>query len=325
MRRKRTSLLPLLPISAILLIFSTFLFNALIQAGLPPPPQVRQEPTRFRVIFDVTITTSEQPTRAFTLAFPVLREWPEQTSLQLLAIETHPLLRVELKDVPGVCSYAVVRAAMLPPDASVRARITYDVTLWKILPDWANVHTTVPARPSDLLRACLAPSAGIESDHPEIIQAAQSLLKGQSDDAAHAAERLYDFVRARIKYKAVPFRGALKALRYREGDCEQRAALFVALCRAAGIPARCVGTAGHTYAEFYVLPFGWLPAETAGSRWFAGLPDYRFVTVRGDGFSIPEFSREMTFFASRSAWLGGRPQVAISRTKTQLTDPRAAP
>ncbi len=59
-----------------------------------------------------------------------------------------------------------------------------------------------------------------------------------------------------------------KALTTRRGDCGVQSLLFITMCRAAGIPARWQsgwkslpnGRNRHAWAEFYVEPWGWLPA-----------------------------------------------------------------
>ena len=44
----------------------------------------------------------------------------------------------------------------------------------------------------------------------------------------------------------------LTTLQRRDGDCDEMSCLFIALCRASGIPARIVQVPGHVYAEFYL-------------------------------------------------------------------------
>jgi transglutaminase-like putative cysteine protease len=60
-----------------------------------------------------------------------------------------------------------------------------------------------------------------------------------------------------------------KAMAVKRGDCGVHAMLFIALCRASGVPARWQsGWVArpdywnmHDWAEFYVEPYGWLPAD----------------------------------------------------------------
>jgi hypothetical protein len=63
--------------------------------------------------------------------------------------------------------------------------------------------------------------------------------------------------------------GALFALKNGYGECGDYAALFVALCRASGIPARPVvgrwampeNGSYHVWAEFYLQDVGWVPVD----------------------------------------------------------------
>jgi hypothetical protein len=112
----------------------------------------------------------------------------------------------------------------------------------------------------------------IESDASEIAAKAQSLC----NDAVNIHEkavRIYNFVISYLRYDPQEDeRGALWALRNRIGDCSEYSYLFVALCRAAGIPARIQAgfgfhdlketTAdGHMWAEYYLPDYGWIPVD----------------------------------------------------------------
>ena len=73
--------------------------------------------------------------------------------------------------------------------------------------------------------------------------------------------------------------GARQALDDGFGDCEELTSLFVAMCRAVGIPARCVWVPGHCYPEFYLEDKEgkghWFPCQAAGSPAFGGIPEKR--------------------------------------------------
>ncbi len=84
----------------------------------------------------------------------------------------------------------------------------------------------------------LRPTLGIESDAPEIVAMAHQLGAYQKSawDFAAAAS---DFVKKDIWFTfAAPLRGALGTLQAGEGTCLDKTHLFIALCRAAGIPGR---------------------------------------------------------------------------------------
>lgn len=66
------------------------------------------------------------------------------------------------------------------------------------------------------------------------------------------AARLAQWVPRNIRPQIGRFTSVEKALADRRGDCEEMSAVFVALCRAGGIPARLVWIPNHNWAEFYL-------------------------------------------------------------------------
>ena len=108
----------------------------------------------------------------------------------------------------------------------------------------------------------LHPTRYIESGHEKIIRTARSL---SGANPMETAGKIYRFVSEHVKYIGYSSKeyGAIYALDHGMGDCTESMYLFVALCRAAGLPARCIGgykLAGspilhssryHNWAEFH--------------------------------------------------------------------------
>jgi hypothetical protein len=127
-------------------------------------------------------------------------------------------------------------------------------------------------RPADLAEY-LKPEPLIESDAPEIRAEAERLLEGVTGGRARA-ERLTRRVNQIVEKKpTVSLPSALEVLRTRVGDCNEHTALFVAMARSVGIPARiAVGLVSvrgnfyyHAWPEIY-LDDGpdrglWLPVD----------------------------------------------------------------
>ena len=91
--------------------------------------------------------------------------------------------------------------------------------------------------PADLDRY-LGPEPFIESDAPEIKAEAERMVIGVTGTRARA-ERLTREVNTMVEKKpTVSLPSALEVLRTRVGDCNEHTALFVALARSIGIPAR---------------------------------------------------------------------------------------
>ena len=105
-----------------------------------------------------------------------------------------------------------------------------------------GIHPTLMA--ADDLRPYLEPTRFIDSDHPDVVTQARRLVEGCAGDRERL-ERIYYFVRdmpydilASFRYLAEGKSRASDVLHAGHAFCMGKASSFVALCRAAGIPAR---------------------------------------------------------------------------------------
>jgi transglutaminase-like putative cysteine protease len=88
----------------------------------------------------------------------------------------------------------------------------------------------------------LAPSLYIDSAHPIIISTTKQVIAGTTDQR-EAAVRVHDFVRDQVKFgwtSRFYDQKASEILAAKVGYCNTKSTLFVAMLRAAGIPARQV-------------------------------------------------------------------------------------
>jgi hypothetical protein len=108
----------------------------------------------------------------------------------------------------------------------------------------------------------LKPTEYLQSAAPEIVAQARKTA-GMEKDPYRAACLLNAWVDVNVQNEFTPvLSNALDTLKSLRGDCGEHAALFVALCRAAGIPAREVAglayepklnlLGGHAWAEVHV-------------------------------------------------------------------------
>ena len=179
----------------------------------------------------------------------------------------------------------------------VSETIILDYTLAALNPASGQSVTT------NSLSQYLAPSPKVESANGEILAAAGRVVQN-SQDAFEKARDIYAYVIGHMNYNSSTTtrnQGALSALKSGQGVCEDYASLFVALCRAADVPARVVngyadprgtgeiwnlstgqtlplGSYRHAWVEFYVEGRGWLPADPTfesapnSFKYFGSLP-----------------------------------------------------
>jgi transglutaminase-like putative cysteine protease len=108
------------------------------------------------------------------------------------------------------------------------------------------------AGPADRdLERYLKPEPFIESDAPEIRAEAEKMVAGVTGTRARA-ERLVREVNSYVeKRPTVSLPSALEVLRTRVGDCNEHTALFVAMARSLGIPARVSVGLAYVRGAFY--------------------------------------------------------------------------
>jgi transglutaminase-like putative cysteine protease len=111
---------------------------------------------------------------------------------------------------------------------------------------------SLKAGPADpVVSQYLLPEPLIESTAPEIVAEAQNATRNVTGDRARA-ERLTRHVNAILEKKpTVSLPSAREVLRTRVGDCNEHTALFVAMARAIGIPARIAVGLVSVHGAFY--------------------------------------------------------------------------
>ncbi len=110
----------------------------------------------------------------------------------------------------------------------------------------------------------------LEANDPEIMETAKEIV-GDETNPYTVAHSIYEWVIDHMTYQLIEESpgGAKFAFENGYGECGDYSALFVALCRAAGIPARPVvgrwatskADDWHVWAEFYLPGYGWVPVD----------------------------------------------------------------
>lgn len=175
---------------------------------------------------------------------------------------------------------------------------------WKTFADLFDVryfpypHKIGPLHliPAKIRRRYLADGAKYRLRHPAIQKAVKAAV-GREKNPYWMARKIYRYVHEKMYYKlAGGWNVAPRVLARGSGSCSEYSFVFIALCRAAGIPARYVGAVVvrrdaaswddvyHRWVEIYLPGFGWLPVDPSRG-------DKKSEAERGDAFHhlTPDF------------------------------------
>ncbi len=240
------------------------------------------QPRLVRYAFTVTNTTNQLIKSAeLKVRAPVLRT-PSQKCGEITASQTFETL----KDKVG---NQVLRFTLadLPPFGSRIITVSVDLMMAQ-----APVRTDLDER-----SVWLAAEPFVEADDTEIKAEAQKLTAG---DPQAVAAKINAWTADHITYAGYVAneRGARYAFKNRKGDCTEYMDLFVALSRAASIPARGLGgficpesanltPAGyHNWAEFYDGKT-WQPADPQNRMFMTKARDYVVMRIISPALEDP--------------------------------------
>jgi hypothetical protein len=266
----------------------------------------------------VIVTAASGPCTGIVGYAPLPVAWPEQ-ELSVAEEEISPACKVKNEMVEGTVRVMVVSIPQLPAGEQAKALITFEIRRHALVaPENTAIYELPDPKkvPRDV-RPFLAPSPKIESTSPKI-KALVKEVGADKEKAWQKVEAIYDWVRDKVKPKKGPVKGALAALRDGEGDVEDSTSLFIAICRAANIPARTVWVPGHCYPEFYLLDDDgkghWFPCEMEGNRSFGGINETRPILQKGDNFRPPYNRKDrQRYLAEYLTGTGGKPQAKFVR------------
>lgn len=263
--------------------------------------------TRYQV--GAKVTASKGPVQEVLAMVAVPFTCPEQ-EVQIVEQDITPQVdKVDYRPLgafaEGGAQQMLITIPYLPGGEEARAILTFDVSTRTILPPENTETLSIPAKPDRDLKRFLGKSKFIETNHPKIkktLRDIEATLADKQPTDWQRVEAIYLWVQDHVKYVEGPDKSAVQTLADASGDCQNISALFIALCRTAGVPARIVWVHEHNYAEFCLTdPEGvprWFPCESSGTRAFGEMPLARVILQKGDNFKVPERPRETLRYAS---------------------------
>ncbi len=173
------------------------------------------------------------------------------------------------------------------------------------------------------------PSKTIDSNNENIIRLASKLIEGE-DDLYFVVFKLAEWTKENIRYDLTTSTGqttqkASWVLDNKEGVCDELTNLFIALCRALGIPARFIsgvsytnvesskeGWGPHGWAEVYFPKYGWVPFDVTYGQF--GFVDATHIKLKE--------SMDPDEPSTRLQWFGSDIEVEMSKLeiKTKLIE-----
>ena len=224
--------------------------------------------------------------------FPIPSDWPEQKVTLLEPVKSAAIDKFYIRKLRQNARMILFRIPRLAAGQSAEFKIRIKIEkchqALPLDPSRLSLPTKIPGYAKQYLR----PSPFIESRDKRILEIARKLKQkpGQSD--FKHVESIYNWVRDNVEYQFdKQIKSCIESLDLGHGDCEELSSLFVAICRAQGIPARAVWIPSHTYPEFLMVDEKgnehWIPCQAAGSYEFGAMTESRPILQKGDKFKVP--------------------------------------
>lgn len=253
---------------------------------------------------------------------PIPSEWPEQ-QIKVAEQDVSSGVKISYQTVDDSVRVMVVRIPLIQANEEAKALMTFEIRRNAQLPPDDTKSFVLPeVKELDApIRRYLTGSPKIEVRDPKIRKAAKEI--GVNKPAWQRVEALYDWTREKVQYKqGGAVKGAVAALKDGVGGHEDLTSLFIAVCRAADIPARTIWVPEFCFAEFYLADAKgeghWIPCQPAGARVFGEMPDTRPILQKGDNFRPPYNNRDRQrylaeYLTGTPSQNGGKPRVKFVR------------
>ncbi|UCF78345.1 MAG: transglutaminase [Candidatus Eiseniibacteriota bacterium] len=160
--------------------------------------------------------------------------------------------------------------------------------------------------PSSVMKRYVADGSRYRISQPLIAETAKQVV-GDEKNPYWMARKICQWVQDHVEYERVGGWDIAETLIKRgTGSCSEYSFLYIALCRAAGLPARfegsvvvrgddaCIDDVFHRWCEVYLPGYGWIPVDPSGgdrplpadqAKSFGMLGNRFFITTHGGGDS----------------------------------------
>lgn len=286
------------------------------------PPEAERgyfEPREFDLTVEIRVRGNGTATNlsAFTVA-PVA--FPEQEILEF-RVKQHGC-RASLQQLTATAARLCLQADSIRAGQTLAAIAQYRL---KISKSYFAYEPSMFPENQELSREAgryLGNSPGIQTNSKQVREVVRDIVT-ESEHPLIKAQAFQSWVWENIKGRLQDYTNVVTALRRRVGDCEERAAVFVALCRASGIPARLVWIPNHNWAEILLADEAgeehWIPCHTAAYSWFGWTGVHELVLQKGDRIQLPG-RNPVRLVYDNLRYSGRRPDVFFTADLTPVAE-----
>jgi transglutaminase-like putative cysteine protease len=243
---------------------------------------VEVQPVRHRISYTLTLRTNNPGVKAGSLVrvwLPYPQEYRQQRDVKMISTSPEPKLiapsAVEGNPVSGGPQRTVYfEERVADPIRPQEFKEVFEYTSFAYYPKLEEAK--VQPLPADWNGACLGERPPHIVFTPKIRKRVAEIVGAETNPLAKA-RKIFRWVSSNIKWNAedeyciIPSL-VLKGFTAGRGDCGIQNTVFITMCRIAGIPARWQsgwetkpvdGWGMHDWAEIYLAPWGWLPADAS--------------------------------------------------------------
>ncbi|MEY2428264.1 MAG: hypothetical protein QOJ40_1149, partial [Verrucomicrobiota bacterium] len=243
--------------------------------------KVEVEPVHHKVTHTLTIRGNASGVKAGSLIrvwLPYPQEYRQQRDVKLISASPEPKLiapnAVDGNPVTGSAQRTVYFEQRVDDQGKpAEFKVVFEYTSFAYYPKLDE--SRVQPLPQDWDSACLGERPPHIVFTPQIRKQVASIIAKETN-ALTKARKIFRWVSANVPWNAedeyciIPSL-AVKGFTARRGDCGVQNTVFVTMCRIAGIPARWQSGfetkpshwGMHDWAEIYIAPWGWLPADAS--------------------------------------------------------------
>jgi transglutaminase-like putative cysteine protease len=187
--------------------------------------------------------------------------------------------------------------------ASMKAKAKLSHTRYFIFPERVGSLKDIP---TEIKKKYLVDDTKFSISDPYIQKSAAEAV-GDEKNPYWIARRIYRYIQEKMYYElAGGWNIAPTVLKRGSGSCSEYSFVYIALCRAAGLPARYAGSVAirgddastddvfHRWCEVYLPNYGWIPVDPSGgdqpspeaqAAYFGNLANRYLITTVGGGGS----------------------------------------